>query len=56
MMCHQRCCICAGSIDALGNPTAMFRHFSTGITDAANDLLAADPLSAGGACECAPSV
>lgn len=37
-----------GSVDAIGNPAAMFRHFRTGIQGAASGLLSADPMKAGG--------
>ena len=36
-----------GSVDALGNPAALFRHFSTGIRGVATGLLDADPMKAG---------
>jgi Vacuolar-sorting-associated 13 protein C-terminal len=39
-----------GSVDALGNPVAMFRHFRVGIEGAASGLLEADPVKVGGAC------
>jgi hypothetical protein len=37
-----------GSVDALGNPVAMFRHFRSGIQGAASGILQADPLKVGG--------
>ncbi len=38
-----------GSVDALGNPTAFFRHISTGLRDAATEFVTVNPFKATGA-------
>ena len=37
-----------GSVDALGNPTAFFRHISTGLRDAATEFVTVNPFKATG--------